>query len=404
MVNQTIMEKLFEKYQQKLRYTSTDFVRSRASSINWNARLIGIKGARGVGKTTLLLQYIKLNLTDELEKTLYVSLDDLWFSKNSLVSLAEEFTKRGGVRLFVDEVHKYPNWSQEIKNIYDDFPSLKVVFTGSSSLEIINASADLSRRAVVYHMQGLSFREYIGIETGLDLPMYSFSELLVNHVAIANDICGVIKPFQYFNSYLTKGYYPFYKEQIDLYYMRIEEVVKMMLELELPMLRGVDLAYVPKLKQLLLIISESVPFIPNVSRLSEKMGINRATLLMYFHYLDEIGLSLNLFKKADGISKLQKPNKVFMENTNLMYALASTEVNIGSVRETFFVNQLRDKHKVNFAAKGDFIIDGLYVFEVGGKNKTDKQVRGIEHAYVVSDDIECGFQNKIPLWLFGFLY
>ena len=186
--------------------------------------------------------------------------------------------------------------------------------------------------------------------------------------------------------------------------MRIEEVVKMMLEIELPMLRGVDLAYVPKLKQLLLIISESVPFIPNVSRLSEKMAINRATLLMYFHNLDEVGLSLNLFKKADGISRLQKPNKVFMENSNLMYALASTEVNVGSVRETFFVNQLRDNHKVNFAAKGDFIIDDLYVFEVGGKNKTDKQVQGIENAYVVSDDIECGFQNKIPLWLFGFLY
>jgi uncharacterized protein len=398
------MEVLFEKYQQKLNNTSLQFVRSAINKINWDARLIGIKGARGVGKTTLILQYIKLHLATEIEHSLYVTLDAIWFNNNSLVDLVDRFVKKGGKYLFLDEVHKYPNWSQELKNIYDDYPTLKVVFTGSSLLEILNARADLSRRAVVYNMQGLSFREYLSLQTGLDFDLLSLEQILENHLEEATKINIKIKPLQYFESYLKQGYYPFYKENIDLYDNRLQEVINMMLEIELPLLRGIDLGYIHKIKQLLVIISESVPFVPNVSKLSEKIGINRGTLLSYFHYLEEIGLTINMFKEAGGISKLQKPTKIFLENPNLMFVLSPKFANIGNVRESFFANQLRYNHKVSYAEKTDFCINEKYLFEIGGKSKKEKQIKSLENAYVASDDIEYGFKNKIPLWLFGFTY
>ena len=398
------MVELIEKYQQKLQYTDTSFTRSLLEEIHWDARLIGIKGARGVGKTTLLLQYIKLKLKDQLQQSLYVSLDNIWFSNNTLSYLVDHFVKRGGKFLFLDEVHKYPNWSQELKNIYDDYPSLKVVFTGSSLLEILNARADLSRRAIVYHMQGLSFREYIGLETNHVFPKISLSTLLKKHIELAKEINVKIKPLQYFDQYIQNGYYPFYKEQPSLYSVRIEEVINLMLEIELPMLRKVDIAYIHKIKQLLLIIAESVPFIPNITKLSEKIGLQRGTLLSYLHYLDEIGLTKNLFKVAEGISKLQKPEKIFLENTNLMFALSAENSNKGNIRETFFVNQLSYQHKVNYAEQGDFTIDMKYTFEVGGKNKKNKQIETVKNAFVLADDIEYGSFNKIPLWMFGFLY
>lgn len=398
------MEDLFEKYQQKLNYTSTTFVRSIMTTINWNSRLIGIKGARGIGKTTLLLQYIKLNLNQELENTLYVSLDNIWFSNHSLIELVDYFVKRGGTNLFLDEVHKYPNWSQELKNIYDDYPMLKVVFTGSSLLEILNARADLSRRATVYLMQGLSFREYINMETGIDFETYSLNTILENHLEIANTIHAKIKPLHYFDAYLKQGYYPFYKENPDLYHGTLKEVINMILEIELPLLRGVELSYVYKIKQLLVIIAESVPFVPNVSKLSDKMGINRGTLLLYLHYLDEIGLTSNLFKQAGGISKLQKPVKIFLENTNLMFALTPKATNLGNVRETFFANQLNYNHELTYVEQSDFLVDENYIFEIGGKNKSTKQIKELKNAFVAADNIEFGYKNTIPLWLFGFLY
>ncbi|MDI6046649.1 ATP-binding protein [Flavobacterium yafengii] len=398
------MEELAEKYRLKLSYITTNFVRSLGSDINWNARLIGIKGARGVGKTTMLLQHIKLSLADELDKTLYVTLDSIWFSNHTLVDLADDFVKKGGEYLFLDEVHKYSNWSQELKNIYDDYPMLKVVFTGSSLLEILNARADLSRRAIIYTMQGLSFREYLSIETGQHFDRLTLESILKNHLKESTLINAKVKPLQYFDAYLKQGYYPFYKEELGLYVSRLEEVINMMLEIELPILRGLDLAYVHKVKQLLLIISESVPFVPNVSKLSDKIGIARGTLLLYFHYLAEIGLTINLFKESGGISKLQKPLKVYLENSNLMYALSPRAVNTGNKREIFFANQLGHTHKIMYSDKADFFVDEQYVFEIGGKDKSKKQIATIENSYIAADDIEYGFQNKIPLWLFGFLY
>jgi len=398
------MEELVEKYRLKLSYITTDFVRSLERDINWNARLIGVKGARGVGKTTMLLQHIKFSLADELDTTLYVTLDSIWFSNHTLVDLADNFVKRGGKYLFLDEVHKYSNWSQELKNIYDDYPMLKVVFTGSSLLEILNARADLSRRAIIYTMQGLSFREYLSIETGQNFDRLTLESILKNHLKEATLINAKVKPLQYFDAYLKQGYYPFYKEELDLYVPRLEEVINMMLEIELPLLRGLDLAYVHKIKQLLLIISESVPFVPNVSKLSDKIGVARGTLLLYFHYLAEIGLTINLFKESGGISRLQKPLKVYLENSNLMYALSPRAVNTGNKRETFFANQLGYTHKIRYADKGDFFVDQKYIFEIGGKDKSKKQIATIENAFIAADDIEYGFQNKIPLWMFGFMY
>ena len=398
------MEKLFEKYIQKIQNVSTHFTRSLIHEINWKSRLIGIKGARGIGKTTLLLQYIKLHHSNELEKTLYISLDSIWFSNNSLVDLVESFVKKGGKYLFLDEVHKYPNWSQEIKNMYDDYTDLQIVFTGSSLLEILNARADLSRRAIVYTMQGLSFREYIAIEKGVHLPIVNLEEILTNHVKLSQNILKEIKPFAHFDAYLKMGYYPFYREEKELFNQRLNEVVNMILEIELPLLRNLEIAYVHRIKQLLVILTESVPFTPNITKISSKIGINRATLLTYLHYLEEAELTINLNNETGGLSKLQKPTKLYLNNTNLMFILQNDHVNSGTLREIFFANQLKYKHTLSLPRFGDFLVDNKYIIEVGGKDKSFKQIEGIENAFVAADDIEFGFGNKIPLWLFGFLY
>jgi predicted AAA+ superfamily ATPase len=398
------MEELFIRYQRKIQHTQTDFVRSFMQEVNWNARLIGIKGARGVGKTTLLLQYLKIHFSENRAYTLYVSLDTLAFKGKTLLGLADEFVRNGGKHLFLDEVHKYTNWAQELKNIYDDYPELQIVFTGSSLLEILNSRADLSRRVVIYHMQGLSFREFITLETGIHFEPVSLASILKDHEKWAGIINAKIKVFPHFEKYLKQGYYPFYKEELDLYEQRVEEVINMMLEIELPLLRGIEIGMVQKIKQLLAIISESVPFVPNIANLSKKMEIHRTTLMTYLFYLQEVGLTYHLSKEANGSVKLQKPAKIYLENTNLMYVLSSFSANRGNVRETFFANQIGYKHNVRYHEKTDFFVDNKFAFEIGGKDKSKKQLAGIENAYIVSDEIEYGYQNKIPLWLFGFLY
>lgn len=398
------MEQFYEQFRQRLERTDTRFVRSIMDNIHWNARLIGIKGSRGVGKTTLILQYIKLNLSAELDATLYVSLDHIWFSEHQFIHLVDEFYKRGGKYLFLDEVHKYKDWSVEIKNIYDQYPDLKVVFTGSSMLEILNARADLSRRAIIYTMQGLSFREYLELETGTHFQPCSLKDIIHDHGTIAEQILKKIKPFQFFADYLAGGYYPFFTEHKELYNSRLEEVVNMILEIELPQLRNVNMAFVTKLKRLMLVISQSAPFIPNISKLSERIGINRETLLTYLWHLAEASLVYPLYKDALGISKLQKPDKLFLENTNLMVVFGSGSVNRGNIMETFFLNQLKNGHQVEYTERGDFLIDSKYTFEIGGKNKKHKQIMEIDDAFIVCDDLEYGHGNKIPIWLFGFLY
>lgn len=397
------MNSIQEKFQRKIQDTSLSFIRSQMTDIAWEARLIGIKGARGVGKTTLLLQYIKKNLPIN-EETLYVSLDNIWFAENNLSDLTDSFVKKGGKYLFLDEVHKYPNWAQELKNIYDDYPQLKIVFTGSSLLEILNARADLSRRAIIYTMQGLSYREYLNLILKVEMPILSLEDIVSNHIKLAQDLNNTIKPLQHFDSYLKSGYYPFFLEAPSLYFQRLEEVINLILEIELPLLRKVDIAYINKLKQLLQIIAQSVPFMPNISKLSERIGINRNTLISYLYFLNEAHIIKNLYRDAKGISQLQKPDKIYLDNTNLQYAFSTNNANIGNIRETFFVNQLSYKHLVEYTKQGDFRVDWMYTFEIGGAQKTKKQIKDLENAFIASDDIEYGYQNKIPLWLFGFLY
>jgi len=399
-----IMERLIEQFRRKMALTQGASIRSIDKSIAWEARLIGIRGARGVGKTTLLLQHIKNTFADDFQSVLYVSLDNLWFTERRLIDLAEEFHKRGGIYLFLDEVHKYPDWAQAIKNLYDDYPDLHIVFTGSSLLEILDARADLSRRALMYELQGLSFREFLNFQIGSMFAPIPLEDLLNRHESIAVDILAKVKPFKYFSTYLQTGYYPYYLEGQDTYYQRLEETVMMILELELPLLRHIDIAYVPKLKQLLGIIAESSPFIPNISKLSERILIHRQTLLSYLQFLGESKLTHSLFRNTQGIGALQKPDKLYLDNTNLAYLFRGEQADIGALRETFLLNQLAKDHVVTYTQAGDFLVDSFTTIEVGGKNKTRRQIKDVAEGYIAADTIEYGFGRKVPLWLFGFLY
>ena len=397
------MERLIDTFQRKLQHTSLAFVRSLMHEIRWEARLVGIRGARGVGKTTMLLQHIRLHYPAD-PTVLYVSLDNIYFSSHKLYDLAYDFVERGGRRLYLDEVHKYPNWSQELKNIYDDLPELQVVFTGSSLLEILNARADLSRRAIVYEMQGLSFREYLNYNLGTTFPVCSLAEVLNDPDALSAVVGDELDLLNHFAAYLRHGYYPYYNEMPDLYAQRVQEVVNMTLEVELPQLRGVEVSYLPKIKQLLLIISESAPFVPNIAKLCERIGITRSALLTYLQALADGRLTFHLLKNAFGITRLQKPDKIYLENPNLLYVLSPDAANIGNARETFFANQLKYRHQVTLSKESDFLVDGKYTFEIGGKHKGFSQIEGVPNSYVVADDLTCSIGNKLPLWMMVFLY
>ena len=397
------MEKLVKRHQALINNVDNSFQRSILSKIPWDKRLVGIKGSRGIGKTTLLLQYIKT--TYELSgDALYISLDDPYFYSNSLIEFADDFVAQGGKHLFVDEVHKYPDWAVEIKKIYDYNPTLKVVFTGSSLLEILNARADLSRRALVYNMQGLSFREFLEFKHNVKIDAISLNDILTNHIEIALQISNSIKPLKYFGEYLRIGYFPFYENDEVLYYKQLSEIINMIIELELPVLRKVDVAKIPKVKQLLSIISSSVPFKPNITTLSNKIAISRNSLLEYIYGLSDSEIIRSVHKNAFGVSLLQKPEKLYLANTNYMYALLGDIPNIGSVRETFFLNQMLENHKATYPERGDFMIDDRFLFEVGGKEKGQRQIANKENSFIAADNIEFGIKNKIPLWLFGFLY
>ena len=313
------------------------------------------------------------------------------------------FHKLGGKYLFLDEVHKYPGWVREMKNIYDDYPGLKVVFTGSSLLEILDSRADLSRRVITYEMQGLSYREFLRLHHGLDFKKYNLEEIISHHEKISQEITSRIKPLQYFDDYLHYGYYPFYLEHPSAYYERIEEIINMILEIELPLMRNVAISHVPKVKRLLQVIASSAPFIPDIRSIGDKVGISRVTLLTYLFHLSEARLTFSLYKNASGVTKLQKPDKLYLENTNLMFALSSDRIEKGNICETYFANQLAYQNRVEYSGNGDFLVNGKYTFEIGGAKKGKKQITGIADSWIVSDDIEHGFDRKIPLWMFGFL-
>lgn len=390
------MDDLFQYSKKLITGVETSFVRYMYDRINWQNRLIGIVGPRGVGKTTLVLQYIKKNNLDT-RKTLYVTAEDFYFAKHRLIDLADSFVKLGGAYLFIDEIHKYPDWSRELKLIYDYHSDLKVVFTGSSVLDVKKGSSDLSRRAVVYMMQGLSFREYLRLFHQTDVPKFQLEEILTHQVHLPQ----IPHPLPLFDDYLKMGYYPFALEED--FNVKLQQVVHQTMEGDIPTYASMNVATGRKLKQLLAIVAESVPFKPNMSKIAEALSISRNNIADYLLYLEEAGMLIQLRQETGGVRGLGKVDKIYLDNTNLLYHLAKENWNIGNVRETFFLNQLRIEHQVYTSSVADFKIDSI-TFEVGGKRKGRKQIQDAERGFVVKSDIESGFLNSIPLWHFGLIY
>ena len=398
------MQQLFLSFYQQLNRVSTVFTRYLYREIHWQNRLIAVIGSRGTGKTTLLLQHIKLNYGLESGEVLYASLDNLWFSTHSLLYLADEFAKQGGKVLYLDEVHNYSGWSREIKNIYDSYPDMKIVFTGSSLLEVYKGEADLSRRAITYHLYGLSFREFLDYEYGIKHEVVSVEDIILNHPKLAMTLVDKIKPLVAFNEYIRYGYFPYYKEDKELYTIRLLATLNTIIELDLPSIERIDYYSVVKIKKLFAILSSLVPFTPNVSQLSNDIGTTRLSLLNYLYYLEKAQAIMLLSKEASGLKPMSKPDKVYIGNTNYAFALGGDQTNIGSVRESFFMSQVRVKNTLSFSNVVDFRVGDKYNFEIGGKNKTKKQISGLENAFIVLDNIEVGYSNQIPLWLFGLTY
>jgi uncharacterized protein len=397
------MKEVYQEHQRLLANYKIEFRRDLIDNIDWNEKMIAIKGARGVGKSTLMIQYI-LETFKKSSAALYVSMDNLMLVDKSIWEIAQYHSNQGGTHLFVDEIHKYENWSIDLKNIYDRLPQIHVVFSSSSILQIYKGYADLSRRVVDYQLHGLSFREYVQIETKKTFQKYSLADILTNHLEISQSILIEIKPIALFKSYLEFGYYPYYLQGRKSYYQKLNTITNTVLEVDMPYILGISLQNISKIKRLLKIIAGSVPFQPNISKLAEALDITRNTLTQYLYYLEQASLVslLTIYEKS--YSHLTKPEKVFLQNTNLPFALDSASVNIGTLREIFFHNQISAVGQVNFAIQGDFLVNEKYVFEIGGAKKDFSQIANIENSYLALDEIEIGFGNKIPLWLFGFLY
>lgn len=389
------MDSLFQHSNQLISQVDTSFLRYAYDKINWNNRLLGLIGPRGVGKTTLILQHIKKHL--DLRETLYVTADDFYFARTKLTELANAFVKEGGKYLFVDEIHRYPDWSTELKLIYDYHPKLQIVFTGSSILDIKKGTADLSRRASIYTMQGLSFREYLKLFHSIDIPTFSLDELINQPINVPQ----IVHPLPLFRDYLKTGYYPFANENdFDL---KLKQVVGQTLEVDIPTYAQMNVSTGRRLKQLMAVISESVPFKPNMTKLADLLKISRNNISDYLLYMEEAGMIAQLKGQTKGIRALGKVDKVYLDNTNLIYCLAEENRNKGNIRETFFFNQLKVNDQVLSSRLGDFHINGMD-FEVGGREKSMKQIAKAQHGYLVKDDIESGYLKTIPLWQFGLLY
>ncbi len=398
------MDALIQKYRGLLRQSHKPFVRQLATQINWNARAICIEGARGTGKSTLMIQQIRNHLSHD--QSLYLSLDDLYFRQYTLSEVAEEFIGLGGKYLFIDEVHKYKNWQIEVKNLYDFHSELMMTISGSSILALQASEADLSRRMLRYQLPELSFREFIALKENVSLASYALNDILNNHSEIVDEILSIVPfPLNAIREYHAFGAYPFFLEGSEDYPMRLNQLINVIIDYDLPESKAIETSTLAKLKLLLYIISTCVPFMPNISKLANQVGTSRIRLLEMLHLLEKAQLIHNLRSAAHGISLMNKPEKIFLHNTNLITCLANGKPDSGNIRETFFLSQLSNAgHQVLHPKSGDFIVDDQYVFEVGGKNKKSVQIKGITNSYVVADDIIHGAGNKIPLWLFGFLY
>ena len=398
------METLFRKHRILISQVNMTIVRQIMSTIDWEKQLVSIRGSRGVGKTTLMRQYIKQTYGVNAGEALYLVMDSMYFTTHTLMEVAERFHLMGGKHLFLDEVHKYPTWSKELKEIIDLWPDMKITFTGSSLLQILNADADLSRRVLSYDMAGLSFREYLRFYKGLELPSYSLEKILADADTICSRVCKVCRPQPLFEEYLRVGYYPFYDGDDEEYYSRIENVVSFIIDQEMTQFCGVEPAYTRKLKAMLLFLANNVPYDVSIAKLSSYLEINKTTVLSYLSSMQKAELLNLLYTDNKSVTKMQKPDKVYIHNPNMLYALSSEE-KIGTIRECFVVNQLSTKHTVEYGkAQGDFKVDGKITIEVGGKDKSFEQIADIPNSYILADSMEFPIGKKLPLWLVGLLY
>lgn len=392
------MEAFFRTHKYLVEHTSSPVKRELMQEINWDNRLIGIKGSRGVGKTTFLLQYAKENFGTD-RSCLYINLNHLYFTERTLADFADEFRVKGGKTLLIDQVFKYPNWSNELKYCYDNFPELKIVFTGSSVMRLKEENPVLSGLVDSYNLRGFSFREYLNLMAGTDFPSFKLEELLDNHTKIAEDICSKVKPLAYFQDYLHHGFYPFFLEKRN-FSENLIKTINMMMEVDILFLKQIELTYLPKVRKLLYLLSINAPCAPNVSQLSKEIQTSRATVVNYIKYLKDARLINMLYPINEEFPK--KPAMVYMHNTNLMYPMRPSQVGEQTVRETFFYNIL---HKDNRLNKGErnaqFLVNQKYNFRIEGENI---RRRANPDLYYAVDMIETGYENKIPLWLFGFLY
>lgn len=398
------MDSLYEYQEEVLGQVSDSFFRGLYHQLNWNERFLGITGLRGTGKTTMLLQYLKYTAPDP-KHSLYVTADHPWFYDHSLLDLARQFRKYGGTLLLIDEIHRYPNWSRELKNIYDGSPELQVVFTASSVLDILTGEADLSRRAITKELTGLSFREYLELRYQQKFPAISLEQLLQDPGKISQTVLSEVKPIPIFNDYLKSGYFPFSITKSDESFRQLlNQVINTVMEVDLQIVEEYSASNTIKMKKLMGVIAETVPFEPNISKIAGRLGLGRGTVKTYLWNLDRARLLNLLSRSSKGVSALQKPDKIFLENSNLSYALKSTPER-GTIRETFFVNQLRNaSHMIELAKSGDFIIDEKWIFEIGGPSKDASQISDKKNAFLAIDELEHPYLNRIPLWLFGFLY
>jgi len=397
------MDRIYKTYGRLLAETDLSFTRYLYDKVNWDNRLIVIKGAKGVGKTTMLLQHILKTFPDK-QKALYVSLDHIWFARHSILDLAEYHYTHGGTHLFLDEVHKYKGWQQEVKNIYDSYPGLHIVVTGSSMLRLEKSlMGDLSRRHRQYTLEGLSFREYLELEQVAQLPVLSLESVLNDHFMQASLITSKLKVLGYFEKYVESGYYPFYREEGDGFFDRLQQVIDTIINTEIPAVGNIEYESIYKAKLLLAVLAESSPYTLNISGLCNTLQASRNNILKLLDLMDKAALVRRLYSVDNGMNMLTKPEKVLFYNTNLMYCLTS-KAEEGTMRETFMASQLGVSHQLSMPSHGDLVVDGKWLFEVGGKNKGFSQIKGIDNSYVVSDKIDIGHGDKIPLWLFGLLY
>jgi predicted AAA+ superfamily ATPase len=395
------LENLFEKYHKIAKLQHHTYKRYFLSSIDFNDKMVGILGARGTGKTTSIIQHLN-DIDIAMEKKLYFSADSISLSGVKLYDIADEFSKSGGKILAIDEIHKYANFENDLKEIYD-FLDIQVIFSGSSAMQLEHKKADLSRRAVLYRVGGLSFREFLELKLEMKFKSFTLDEIVSNHMEIADEITKRIKPFEFFGEYLQNGYYPFYFENPNSYGLKLEETINTVIESDLPIIFNIEPQNIQKLKQLVGIVCASKPYELNISALSAKIGINRTTLYQYIDYLGLGNIFYSLRAKSKNDTVFSKPSKLYLNNTNLSQYYCKNQ-EIGALREQFFASQVRVKHTLHYPNKGDFLIDEKYIFEIGGKNKSFEQIKDLPNSFVAADDIEIGFKNKIPLWLFGFLY